>query len=180
MPIIPVTHDSEDWERLKLSHTGPVIQLTHGLVSLVDEADYNLLSSKRWFAVRGRKTFYAQHTAWGGRNITVRMHRLILSAPAGIVVDHINGCGLDNRRSNLRLCRMAQNSWNQSKRPGSSPYRGVTLSPTGNRWHAQICVNGKLRRIGSFLTAESAAAAYDAAAKESYGEFARPNFQAVK
>jgi hypothetical protein len=165
---IPIVHDSEHW---------PQIRLTQGFVALIDEESLPLVEQFTWFAARARSLVYAHHTAWNGqKNVTVRMHRLIAGALPGQVVDHINGCGIDNRRANLRICSMQENVWNQKKRKGSSKYRGVTLSNTGNRWNAMISVRRKLHYIGSYLTEDDAARAYDAVAAVEYGAFARLNF----
>lgn len=178
MSIEGIPFGSAAWDALLDNHVGPVISLTQGMIALIDDRDYALVQGRRWFAAKARAGLvYAHHTAWKGKNVTVRMHRLIAGAVDGEIVDHVNGCGIDNRRANLRKCSRSENCWNQKKRPGSSPYRGVTLSPTGNRWHAMICVNRKPWMIGSYLTAEDAARAYDEVAKREFGEFARLNFE---
>lgn len=130
----PIDHDPDLWRRLVDGHSGPLIALTQDFVAIIDEEDLPLVGGKRWFAAKTNNGLvYAHHTAWNGKNVTIRMHRLIADAQSGEVVDHINGCGIDNRRANLRRCSPKENCRNQRKRPGSSPYRGVTLSQTGNR-----------------------------------------------
>ncbi len=93
-------------------------------------------------------------------------------------VDHINGNKLDNRRSNLRL---ANRSTNQANRGASyhnkSGLKGVCHAPhTKDRWRAQITVRGHKMYLGTFTTPEEAARAYDQAAIQHFGEFARLNF----
>ena len=118
--------------------------------------------------------FYAHHTSWDGRNVTIRMHRLIASPAAGMVVDHIDGNGLNNTRANLRICRHIDNIRNQAKRPGSSQFKGVHRRK--NRWGAMIYKDKALHFLGSFLNEIDAAKAYDVAAIEAFGAFARINF----
>lgn len=101
------------------------------------------------------------------------MHRLILDAPKGMQVDHINGNGLNNRRENIRLCTHEQNSYNQQKPYGSSKYKGVCRKR--GKWDAQIRASGKIIWLGSFATEDEAANAYDEAALKHFGEFAFTN-----
>lgn len=110
----------------------------------------------------------------GGRLL---MHRFILSAAVGDEVDHRNGDGLDNRRGNLRHCTHRENLRNQRPQVGtSSGFKGVWWHRAGQKWAAGICVTGKRLHLGLFIDERAAARAYDAAALEHFGEFARPNF----
>ncbi len=157
------------------------IKLTQGKVALVDDEDYERVSALKWQArkTRSARNYYAYH-AWKeeGRVRHISMHRLILAAPIGADVDHRDGDGLNNRRSNIRLCTPTQNEMN--KKPSSrntSGYKGVSHYNKGPKWMAKLKVgNRKIRRFG-FTSAEEAARAYDALAIEHYGEFAMTNFQ---
>ena len=103
-----------------------------------------------------------------------RIRALIL---LGTHVDHINGDRLDNRRFNLRLCTNQQNQMNKTKRVGSSSrFKGVYFQKTSRKWVAAIQKDRKLKHIGLFSDELDAARAYDAAAKEAFGEFAWLNF----
>ena len=105
------------------------------------------------------------------------MHRLILNAPKGLVVDHINGNGLDNRKANLRLCTPAQNACNVRPRPGeTSKYKGVAFIKRERRWQVRISFRNKRKWIGYFDTEIDAARAYDQAARRLHKEFASLNF----
>lgn len=113
-----------------------------------------------------------------GYVVTSRMegvHRLILAAPRGRIVDHINRDRLDNRRENLRFCTIGQNLRNSRKRTGANPYKGVTKAQYG-KWRAQIFLNYHYHFIGNFTTPEEAARAYDEVARAIHQEFAGLNF----
>jgi hypothetical protein len=153
------------------------IPLTQGRVALVDDADYAWLSQWKWcYADNGNGKGYAiRYEYTGGKPRRIAMHRLIMSAPQNMKVDHQDGDGLNNTRSNLRLCTNTQNLHNKRKQQNtSSRYKGVYLFR--NRWTARISVNKKLIFPGQFDTEEQAAQTYDAAASKHFGAFARLNF----
>jgi len=160
------------------------ILLTQGKVALVDDADYEPLGQYKWLAHReGSDTsmhWYAVRSAWNPRTRRrhqVRMHRDIIGAYPGQMVDHVNGNGLDNRRANLRLCTRAENVRNQIKQQGcASQYKGVVWGKHCQKWIAQIRYRGQRRRLGQYINETKAAHAYDAAARELFGDFARFNF----
>jgi hypothetical protein len=105
-----------------------------------------------------------------------RLHRLIMGiTDPKIIVDHINRNPLDNRKSNLRLCTIAENSRNSGiiSSRNTSGYKGVTKS--SKKWLARIEFNGKKMYLGSFNTPQAAAEAYDKKAVELFGEFACTN-----
>lgn len=88
-------------------------------------------------------------------------------------LDHINGDRADNRIGNLRECSQRQNEWNKrAPVTNTSGRKGVKVSETPNRWHAQIRVNGKLVHLGTFSSAEDAETAYKKAAETHFGQFA--------
>lgn len=151
--------------------------LSNGDKSLIDAADYVLIKNFNWHIAKCGKSRYASSTigSWRkGNRICVYMHRIIAGADSCHEVDHRNHDGLDNRRSNLRLCVRKQNNGNSRHKLGKSGYRGV--QPNKKRWIATISIGNKRTHLGSFRTPEEAAKAYDAAAIEHFGEFATINF----
>lgn len=159
------------------------VPLTRGLVAVVDDDDGTLVVPYRWHARRGKNgVWYAGTNVRkpGGGWRAVKMHRLILDAPKGVLVDHRDGDGLNNRRANLRFATNAQNQQNGRKKGASSQFKGVTLCRwrRTRQWQAQIQVNGRKKNLGYFAEEEDAARAYDAAAREAFGEYARTNFGA--
>jgi hypothetical protein len=152
------------------------IPLTRGMIALVDDEDApRVLEGPKWRAVPDHRTYYAQRyrRREDGVKTTIKMHALITGQSG---TDHINGNGLDNRRSNLRVATVAQNLWNQGLRvDNTSGYKGVY--PTGRRWRSKIVVAGKRFELGVFDDPADAARAYDQAAREHFGEFAWLNFR---
>jgi len=154
--------------------------MTTGKIAIVDEAYLPLLEGRSWdaFVVKGK--CYA-HAIDPGR-CGILMHRLLMNAPDGIQVDHKDGNGLNNTRTNLRLATGQQNLRNMRKHRGKSQYKGVTFVPkcTKRPWTAQISPgDSRCKHLGSFATELEAAKAYDRAAKELFGEFACTNFMEV-
>ena len=103
----------------------------------------------------------------------VRLHNLILDLKW---VDHIDGNGLNNRRSNLKPCTNALNQQNSGSRCGSSQYEGVSWNTRKGSWLVQFRFDGRYHYVGYFRDEDSAAHAYDAAVLPLAGEFARLNF----
>jgi hypothetical protein len=138
-----------------------------GLALLVNDEDYELMSSFSWHAKPdGNGRYYAE--------VTLRAHNLLVDFP---LTDHINGNGLDNTRNNLREATHRQNSWNRGLRSDSrTGYKGVTSRRGGRGYSARIQVGGKRQYLGWFKNPIDAAKAYDAAAREHFGRFARLNF----
>lgn len=150
------------------------ITLTQGKFALVDNSDYDWINQYKWCAVNEHGYWYA--LGWvNGKSIF--MHRLIINTPEGQMTDHKSGDGLDNRRTNLRVCTVSQNGYNQGiqQRPKSSAYKGVYWYSPRNCWRAIIKVNSKRYYLGNFKTELEAVGAYDLAAFKYHGQFANLN-----
>lgn len=151
------------------------VPLPQGYEAVIDTADVDLVGQFNWFILARPHTVYAARNrsrSEGPRGLAL-MHRLILSPPKGMTVDHINRNGLDNRRSNLRLATQAQNNANTGlRRNNTSGAKGVDRQAHASRWRAQITVNGKAKFLGLFGTFDEASDAYAKAAAEHFGDFA--------
>lgn len=155
------------------------IPLSRGMLAIVDDEDYERLCSFNWFAYEGNSTFYAQRHKLGvNRNESrpfILMHREILNVvDPSILVDHIDGNGLNNQKSNLRECNRSQNKQNgKVYKCSKTGYRGVTYRKDLNKFRSKISFNGKEIHLGYFKTAIEAAQERDKKAIELHGEFAR-------
>ncbi len=140
---------------------------------LVDDADFDCLNQWKW--CRNTRGYAVRRDSVSGR--VVLMHREILSPPAGVLVDHINGDPLDNQRENMRLCTHAENIRNCKKhRNGAtSRFKGVSWNKRDKSFQVSIMFQRKAMNLGSYKSEEDAARAYEAAAHKYHGEFARTN-----
>jgi len=143
--------------------------------TLIDEDDLAVVLEHKWCINRkeqGKRTAYVRRTT-----DSLKLHQLIMGeAPEGMVIDHVNGDGLDNRRKNLRYCTHAENHANEEKRRGgTSVFKGVGLDTDRNKWSAKLTAFGKTKNLGRFDTEEEAAVAYDTEARKVFGDFARLN-----
>lgn len=156
-----------------------------GRVALVDDRDYELVMQYRWYVLErpGTETrrpvgpYAGANWKEQGRTRHILMHCLIMGVKG---IDHRDHDGLNNQRSNLRVATGSQNNQNmRPKRGARSPYKGVTWSSQHRKWQARIKADGYIHHLGSFLSELEAAYAYDAAARQMFGEYACPNFQDV-
>jgi len=151
-----------------------LIPLTQGKFAIVDAEDYDWLVQYKWHCRHNRNKFYAYRNK---ARKTISMHRQLIGDTNALLVDHIDGNGLNNRKSNLRICTAAQNTYNKHPRSNShSRYKGLTWHKRNKRWEVQIIKSSKRTFIGSFDNELNAAMAYDRKAEQLFGEFAYLNF----
>lgn len=141
--------------------------------AMVDDEDFEYLNQFNWYCSKGK---YVER--WKSRNCEfASMHRMILNLTVHkMQCDHIDHNGLNNQKSNLRVCTSSQNGMNKSAR-GVSKYLGVSFRKNNNKWRAIIGLNRKYKELGMFKTEIEAAKAYDEAAKIYFKEFANLNFK---
>ena len=155
------------------------IPLTKGKVAIIDECDRELIEARKWCAISPKGYWYAVASRPRPRTNGAHfsMHRVITNAKPGQLVDHRDGDGMNNTRSNLRIASYAENTWNSRKQSNNtSGFIGVGLEPNTGRWFAKIKQHGQLIFIGAFATPVDAAIAFDLKAIELRGEFAKTNF----
>lgn len=167
-----VTYNNKNINKMKK------IKLTQGKYALVDDEDFDELNKHKWFARYDKcmEGYYALCHLKDEKRTMVYMHRIIMNAPKGVEVDHINHDTLDNRKENLRLCTHSQNLMNQIQHKlFSSKYKGVSWHKGNKRWISRIMINKKQINLGCFDNEEESAKAYDKKAKEAFGEYALLN-----
>ena len=158
------------------------VELSQGMVALVDPDDYEYLISFSWCAANNRNDrFVAMRTDRNGeKQRSILMHRAIIgeeNISKGEVIDHVNGNPLDNRRENLRICKRGLNMKNCKKyKNNKTGFIGVFYYKRLGKWTASIQSDGERHHLGTFDNPEDAAISYDEAAKKIHGEFATLNF----
>lgn len=150
------------------------INLTEGFKTIVDDDMYEYLNQWKWrymgkYAVRGCRI--------AGKYKTIWMHREILAiTDKNKFADHIDGDTLNNRLSNLRIADKHQNGCNRGLQcNNTSGYKGVSWYGIRNKWRVRIKVRGKQILVGFFADIIDAAKAYNKAAYDYHGQFAKLN-----
>lgn len=150
-----------------------------GVFAEVDDDDYERVSSIKWSVEVRKNVKYAIASVIkeNGVHSTIRMHRFVLGAKRGQIVDHADRNGLNNQKRNLRFCTNSQNAANTEKRGGGfySEYKGVSWCKRFRCWVATIRIGKSQKKLGNFDSEEAAAAHYDDAAMAEFGEFAVVN-----
>ena len=154
------------------------IPLTKNHVALIDDEDFAEVSKHKWTLkeTRFKKYAYRQYLK-DGKKVQVLLHRFVSKCPDGMVVDHANGDGLDNRKSNLRVCTQSENLANihsHSDRKYQLP-KGVEFKKGRNArpYSARITKAGVRYNLGNFASVDEAVVAYKAKAVELFGDFAK-------
>ncbi len=171
------------YRKCKYGYTYRKIYLGEGEYTIVDSCDYYTYGKYKWILSGVESNMYAVREKLIGPKKTAKvyLHREIMNAPKGVIIDHKENGGLDNRRANLRFATQSQNMINRPKKPNTaSKYRGVRWDKSRNFWYAEIIFRNKGRKIrkylGRFENEIDAAKAYDRMAVKHHGEFARLNF----
>lgn len=148
------------------------LRLPNGEICKVNEDDLVIISGYSWHKVGGYVQAETGSRVVGDRK-HIRMHRLIMNAKEGELIDHKNGNPLDNRRRNLRVCTQSQNGMNRKAQANNkSGYKGVSWMKTKNKWRATITVNKVQIHLGLFSSKLGARRAYNHAANLYHGQFA--------
>src|SRR5258708_31375254 len=139
-----------------------LIVLTRGKVAIVDDEDYEDLSKYKWYCFKTRKYSYGSRGVWiDGKSVHILMHRQIMGFPEGMMVDHKDFDGLNNQRSNLRVCTRGQNTTHSKVQINKHGYRGIVKFRDvghGKPWGAFVRIyGGKRKYLGTFCTAVEAA-----------------------
>lgn len=152
--------------------------------AMVDDEDYDRLIKFNWHAHKHHSncTFYVIRNSKyikGQKRTVIKMHRDIMGViNVNETIDHIDHCGWNNQKNNLRKCSSEENIRNINSRKGSSSkYLGVWFSKRAEKWQAKIVNKAKRVDLGYFLLEKDAAHAYDVAAKDLHGEYANLNFK---
>lgn len=145
------------------------IKISNGYTTLVDDDDFEKLNKIKWQSLVKSNTIYAC-------NNIGRMHRIIMDAKKGEIIDHLDGNGLNNQKSNLRNCTFQENMRNK-RTWGKIKYNGVSFNKKTKNFpfRCRITINKKSIHLGYFKTAELAAKEYNKNALLYFGEYAKLN-----
>jgi len=150
-----------------------MIALTRDYHAEIDFSDWWKVQGHKWSARVMSHTVYA-YTWTNGRHIP--MSKFIRPVPEGMVLDHRDNNGLNNRWNNLRPATPTQNMANTRQPVGASGFRGVIRHGYTDKWRARVSSEGILHEEGPFDTPEEAAVARDKIAMAVHGPFAVLNF----
>lgn len=145
---------------------------------LLDIEDYDKLITKKWNIIKNRNGVCSvRHSYYKNKkHMCLYIHRYVLNYSDNLVIDHINGNPLDNRKCNLRICTNQENCRNQKvAKHSSGGIKGVSYNKNNKKWTARIGLNYTRIFLGYFNTKVDAAIAYNKKAIELYGEFAKLN-----
>lgn len=153
------------------------IQLTQGKTALVDDADYLYINQFKWFAkqhTKGGVWYATRGRRVSGKRVEDKMETFIIQVPNGMIIDHKDGNGLNNKKDNLRASTRSENARN-CKTYGRSKYTCVSWSETHQVWVVRVTMDGKRKFIGTFKNELEAAIIANISMRKYYGKFARLN-----
>ena len=165
------------YRRMRYGYSFCRIPLTEGKYAIVDAEDYGELRKFDWYYTHHYYAATNEIIDDSGKRKPSVMHRKIMKAAKGLIIDHINRDRLDNRKANLRIATQNQNACNKETRPHTSKYRGVSFHKALRKWQVYINHLNKRIYLGVYADEVEAAKVYDEAAKKYHGEFAMVNFQ---
>ena len=151
------------------------VTLTKGYEAIIDADDVPIVAGWNWCAEVRPHTIYARRNDHSnGRAKTIFLHRVIMSNPESLDIDHISGDGLDCRRSNMRTATRAENMFNMKIKPSNkSGFKGVHWNKEKGKWQARITVNYKGKHLGYFADPKDGHHAYIKASAQYHGAFGR-------
>lgn len=143
---------------------------------IIDLDEYDKIKNIHWglnaiygYTDKYENVYYAFNSKLGF------LHRFIMNAPKGMVVDHIDGNTLNTRKNNLRICTHTENCRNRKRQfNNTSGYQGVTWDKNTNKWMSYICVDTHQKTLGYFNTPEEAHVCRVLADEKYFGEYSRP------
>lgn len=142
--------------------------------AIVDDEDYNVLSKFKWCRKQCKNLIYAHGAYIAGSQKHTLMHKMILWTPKGYCIDHIDGNGLNNRRSNLRIVTQKQNSWNHKKNSNNtSGFLNVFWRKNRNKWSALAQKDGKVYYNGLYVKKDDAKNAAKELREKLFGKYNR-------
>lgn len=143
----------------------------------IDDEDIEIFNRHKWGVANKNGTPYIQSTInIDNKRKTIQLAREIMNASSSVLVDHIDGNTLNNKKYNLRFADKKTNAQNmKSNINTTSVHKGVSWDRFRNKWRSVIKVNGKQKMLGRFLIENDAAVAYNNAAIEFFGDYARLN-----
>ena len=152
------------------------LKLTKGKTAIVDDEDYYWVSQWNWCAVELSGIWYAKRSKKKGvlrncESYEIYLHRVVTrTIDKELVVDHLDSDGLNNQKSNLRVCTLAENnSHTSSHRDSSSKFLGVSYDAARNKWKVSLRCKGRTVLNKRFNTETEAALAYNDAARRYLG-----------
>ena len=150
---------------------------------MLDDEDLEKVEGHNWHIDtgsfrRGKVYFfymdYKRIAMYNYVNKRVSLHRTLMNAPKGLVIDHIDGNTLNCQKSNMRICTQAENNKNM-KKPwfNTSGYKGVSWHKGHKRWRADISIDNHQKSLGEYDTPEEAYKIYCEAKKNLHGKYVR-------